>query len=423
MSEEIKNTNVKNNENREVTSENNGSSAMDYKLIVDMVKEMESNYKMCKDMITSAIASNFSLDEAILEKMLTYTNEDIDNMSDTDIRELLTKYSLPGTDSPSVILETRKSLNSDNEENVSDEDALREAVKSIKKESVDLYSLKAESDSIKDESQEILNDYINYATSDKIKEKRAARLEAMKAAAEISEDGPKKIAMQKMIDAIEASQTLSFIYKRFNELGDKEIKSIVTSYFDNNKGAYVIKRFKNNITKFGFSENLFRYFFNLEENFLDEYYHPFNNLFLFIYMRFVGYADPYSKSDKLFVQALTSSMANLVYHKFQNNEKDNFVDIMKDILDKFADYHDKFNKDNSTHPNHPKRIEADSKREIDRKTAMIAKMDELNITGYDKNSTADEMQAFMNEKLDELIKKQNTKTDESVEEVNETSEE
>jgi hypothetical protein len=33
------------------------------------------------------------------------------------------------------------------------------------------------------------------------------------------------------------------------------------------------------------------------------------------------------------------------------------------------------------------------------------------------------MQAFMNEKLDELIKKQNAKTDESTEEVNETSEE
>ena len=419
MADEIKNTNI----NETQDQKNHSESPMDYKLIVDMVKEMENHYKMCEDLVSTSIGSNFGVDKSVLEKMLAYTIDDIDNMSHDEICDIFNKYSLPDTNSIDTIIKNKDILTAFINEDASDDDVLKAALKSLKKESVQLYSLKSESDSIREESRDILNEYINYASSDKAKEMRESRLKAMKSAIEISEDGPKKRAMEKMVATIESAQSLSFIYKRFNELGDKEVKSIVDSYFDNKKGAYIIKRFKNNITKFGFGEGLFKYFFNLEENFLDEYYHPFNNLFLFIYMRFVGYADPYNKNDTLFVQALTSSMANLVYHRFQENGEDRFIEIIKDILNKFSDYHDKFNNDNSTHPNHPKRIYADKKREMDRKTAMIAKMDELKITGYDVNASADDMQAFMNEKLDELIKKQNTKTDESVEEVNETSEE
>jgi hypothetical protein len=129
-------------------------------------------------------------------------------------------------------------------------------------------------------------------------------------------------------------------------------------------------------------------------------------------MRFVAHADAYNKQDVMFVQSLTSSMANLIYHRFDStvNEK-NFLEIIKKVLDNFIDYYDYFIENNSTQPTHPLRIQADNKRNAERREALIKKMNELKITGYDENATADELQTYMNEALDTMIKEQ-TKKDE-----------
>ena len=117
------------------------------------------------------------------------------------------------------------------------------------------------------------------------------------------------------------------------KLGKKEIDSIKVAYFDKSKGSYIIDKYKAKIKHFGFEEKLFHYFFNIEENFLEEEYHVYNNLFLFIYMRMVAYSDPYDKTEKMYIQSLTSNLANLIYHRFDSTENEkNFLEIIKRVL-------------------------------------------------------------------------------------------
>lgn len=410
MSEEIKNTNIENE------TESSPRTEKDYKVIIDMTKEMEEQYKMFKELIVSSIRDTYFVNEGILEAMIPYTMEYIAEMDIELMREFINKYSISETPATQEIVSNAISNEESEEFNKTDAEIIREAFIRIKEQSIQLYTMKSEVDNIRKDSKSILNEYIEYASSEKVRLKRAERLDSMKKAAAELEDGPEKRNAEKMISIMESTQTLSFIFSRFNELGDAEVKSIVDSFFSTRKGAYIVNRFKKVITKFGFGETLFRYFFNLEENFLSDEYKPFNNLFLFIYMRFVGHADPYNKSDKMYVQALTSSMANLVYHRFEASTLEvSFIDTVKAILDKFMDYREKFENENTTQPNHPQRIAADNRRNQERRAALIDKMKELQITGYDENASADELQQYMNAKLEEMIQSQKPAEAEEVE--------
>lgn len=417
MSEENKNTNIE-------ETETSTRSVKDYKVIIDMTREMEEQYKMFKDLVVTSIHDNYGVEEDILEALIPYTKEYVSEMDIDIIRNFINKYSATDTPATQVIVSNAISDEEGPDFNKTDVEIIREAFINIKEQSIQLFTMKSEVDGIRNDSQSILKEYIEYASSEKVRVKRAERLESMKAAAAKMEDGPEKRSAERMIKVMESTQNLSFIFSRFNEMGDKEVKSIVDSFFSTRKGAYIVNRFKKVITKFGFGDSLFKYFFNLEENFLDEKYIPFNNLFLFIYMRFVGHADPYNNSDKMYVQALTSSMANLVYHRFEASTLENsFIDTVKTVLDKFMDYREKFVNENTTQPNHPQRIAADNRRNQERRTALINKMQELQITGYDENASADELQQYMNTKLEEMIQAQKPAETEDVEEVNETSEE
>lgn len=417
MSEENKNTNIE-------ETETSTRSVKDYKVIIDMTREMEEQYKMFKDLVVTSIRDNYGVEEDILEALIPYTKEYVSEMDIDIIRNFINKYSATDTPATQVIVSNAKADEEGPDSNKTDVEIIREAFINIKEQSIQLFTMKSEVEGIRNDSQSILKEYIEYASSEKVRVKRAERLESMKAAAAKMEDGPEKRSAERMIKVMESTQTLSFIFSRFNEMGDKEVKSIVDSFFSTRKGAYIVNRFKKAITKFGFGDNLFRYFFNLEENFLDEKYTPFNNLFLFIYMRFVGHADPYNNSDKMYVQALTSSMANLVYHRFEASTLENsFIDTVKAVLDKFMDYREKFENGNTTQPNHPQRVAADNRRNQERRSALISKMEELKITGYDENASADELQQYMNKKLEEMIQAQKPAEAEDVEEVNEISEE
>ena len=77
-------------------------------------------------------------------------------------------------------------------------------------------------------------------------------------------DEIKKKKIQNMIDSIESAMNYSFMEDRFKSLGDKEIESIVAGFFSPKKGMYMIQRFKERIKKFGFNDNIFKYFFNIE---------------------------------------------------------------------------------------------------------------------------------------------------------------
>lgn len=396
-------------------SKENSFNPQDYRLIMDMIKEMDSQYEMLKSFTESTIENTYGVRASIIYSMVGYMSEDIENMSAEQMKDILNNF---GSEE-----NTKKIIDEFNTDD-NELEALRKIIKEIKAAQLSLMNTKFEADKIKEESNEIIQDYMNYLSSPKVQEYRLKKLSLMKEAAEKETDPVKKREMIEMIDAIESTQTFSFMYTRFKDYGEHELANIVEKFFSDHKGTYIIDKFKKKIGKFGFNEDIYKYFFNLEENFLPEKYYPYNNLFLFIVMRHIAYSDPYNKVDKMQVQSIYSAMANLIYHKFDKEEREaQFIKFIESILDLFigAGYTEKFIECNITNPNHPARIEADKKREADRKIALISKMNEMNITGYDVNSTADELQKYMNDKLDELIELQRIK-EENPEEENELSE-
>jgi hypothetical protein len=277
-------------------------------------------------------------------------------------------------------------------------------MKEVKELQMNLYSAEQEASKLKEQSQDILNDYFEYLSSPEVVAARKNRLEKMRELTESETDEVKKSNMTRMLNSMEQADNMEFIFNRFYNDALKESDSVIDAFFDEKRGSYVIDRYKKKITKFGFDLNLYKYFFNLEENFLDQKYHAFNNLFLFYYMRFIAYSDPYDKTDKLFVQSITSAIANMVYHKFNSKmEEQKFIHVIEKFENYFMDKYDYFMENNTTRPGHPVREQASAKYEADQKARLMAKMDELGIAGYDESMSAKEMHEYFNTKMDEML--------------------
>ena len=386
-------------ENKNVENEQIPVSPSDYKMMIDIVKEVESQYKALNATITEQLSSMYKLKSEVLEKIIPYPIDEIMLMTKEEIKEFLSKYT---TDSEFL--------------NDKDEEELREEIKTVKESSIVLYSTKLEADEIKENSSEVLNEYINYMTSDKVAKSRQKRLENMKKAAEVEENAGKKSEMLRMISTMEKSINYDYISERFDKLGEQEIKKVKDAYFDTNDSAYIKKKFDSKITKFGFRHDICKHFFNIEENFLPKKYSVFNNFLLFIYVRMVAYSDPYDSRDKIFVHSFTSALSNLIYHRFDTlATEENFIKVVEKILDLFEPYRDEFNEKNTTHENHPVRKQFEEEHEKKRKEVILKKIKDMRINNYDENMTADELQDIYNKEVDLMLRKQIKKDDEPLE--------
>ena len=405
------NENIEEIVNDENTDETYYAKPEDYKLIMDLIEETREQYKNLKTFYEDYVSKTYHLDPHILNGILPVTKEKIAEMSVEDMAAFIEKYS---SISLNDFIERQKAVNefmNTNESGESQlfdiEDAYRKILTDIKSSSMTIYIQKRELDKMIAQSNEILNEYSSYMSSNKVKEARLKYLDTLKETVKKESDIVQKKKMEKMINDIESSYNLSFIFTRLNTLGKKEIDSIVEAFFSNRKGKYIIDKFNIKIVKFGFKPTIFQHFLHLEETFLPEEYHPYNNLFLFIYMRMVAYADPYNKTDKMWVQSITANISDLIYHRFEDVETEQkFKDIMMKVLDNFKDAYSTFYTDNETWEMHSARKDADEKREKSRKEILINKMDELGITGYKVSSSADELQRYFEEKVNELIDQQ-----------------
>ena len=364
----------------------------DYSIIRDMLKEMEDWNKTLKDETHNILKNNYGLTNFAMLAIIPYTDEKIEKMTLEDIK---------------TFMENNKDYSVDNIPEINTVEDGINIMKEIKELQMNLYSAEQETEKLKAQSQDILNEYFEYLSSPEVVEARKNRLNKMKELAELETDEVKKANMKRMISSMEQADNMEFIFTRFYNDAVKESDSVLVAFFDDRRGSYVIDRYKKKVSKFGFDPKLYKYFFNIEENFLDEKYHPFNNLFLFYYMRFIAYADPYDKTDKLFVQSVTSALANMIYHRFNSKtEEQKFIHVIEKFEDYFMDKYDYFMENNTSRPGHPVREQASAKYEADQKYRLIAKMNELGITGYDASVSAKELQEYFNTKMEEMLEAQ-----------------
>ena len=421
---EVTNNEVVETPVEETSNKGGGFNPNEFKSIMDMIKSMDEQLKYLKDMSEGLVRNNYRLNTSILDDILKYDKKELEVMDLDVIREFLIKYS-----TSDEVTEEIKSLN---------EKELRDEIKEIKNSSLVLLSAKTEADKLKEESNTIFSEYMNYVTSDKAREIKKKNLENMKQSLELEKDNTKKAKMEDMIRTIESSLNYDFLYDRFKALGKDEVENIKVAFFNNRRGSYIMDKFYAKMKMFGFKQDLYTYFLNIEETFLDEKYHPFNNLFLFIYARMIAYSDPYNKKDVMFVNAINSGLASLIYHKFESTEQElNFKGIIMGIDDYFMEYRDYFVENNTTYEKHPERIHYESSKEDALKKFYIDKLHSLDINDFDENLSSKELKSIYEEKFNTLVDNQladynkedkekeaeNNKSDEVVEENKDVIEE
>lgn len=372
--------------------------------VKSMLNTLKEMCDTCRETIIENVKDFYNLNPDIVDVnggILPYTKTDINAMSLGDIKHILTKY---GSEE-----NTEKILESNQKEDEDELETYRRVLHDIKDYQITLIENERTYAEGVEQAEEIGNQYQEYLSSDIYIEKRNKYIEELRKAAEAEPDEAKKRSMYKKISIFEDSLSLDFLTERLRDekIGGKEVKSVIDGFFNVTKGNLVIEKYCSKITKFGYARDIYKRMFNLEEMFLPEKYHVYNNLFLYIYMRFVSYASPYSEKDKTFVKAITTNIVTLIYHKFTNASlEDQFKSMIMDVLDYFKDYREKFDKENTTHPNHPHTLGARKDMEIARKKAVMEKLDQLNITDYDKNADSKTLYKLLQDKIDEMKSEQ-----------------
>lgn len=287
-----------------------------------------------------------------------------------------------------------------------DEEDIRNTIGEIKEISLSSAAYEKDLADITQEIKSSINKY-NETTKSKSITDKLKKIEEMKNMLSekennMTDDDIKGI--NKKIKDLEYIVNMHIITDRYEDdsYKDKEVRSVIDSFINNRAGTYVVDRFKSKITKFGFSDNVIKYFLNIEENFLNEKYAPFNNLFLFIYMRTVGYASQYDKISDMSIKSITSNLTNLIYNKFADDDRDIFIDQISKVLDNFMPYVNEFKEKNTTWKNHPERIKLEQHSKDLSVEYYKNKLKSFNIDEnlYKDINTLDGIKNFYNEHID-----------------------
>lgn len=218
-----------------------------------------------------------------------------------------------------------------------------------------------EKENLEKEIRDITNKSYDASTSGKA---RLEKVESLQKQLDEETDPVKKIQIQKMLDTVRKTEDLSFLTDRIVKLGDNEVRNIINTFFNAKRSSLIMEKFRIRIKRLGYDENTYKMFFNIEEMFLPEEYYPMNNMFLFVAMRFISYADTNNKNDALFCSSLLIKMYNLVYHRFSTPEEEKeFINQIKAVDDYFVPHISTLEEKNVTSPNHPARQEARAENE------------------------------------------------------------
>ena len=122
----------------------NSFNPKDYKLIIDLIKTMNSEYNSLLDTVTDNLYNEYGLKKSVIENILPYDNEAIASMDFEALREFL---------HDNAIDRRYDSFTPDKTEDY------RKIVKTVKSSSIVVNSSKMELKKLKDESEDILQEY------------------------------------------------------------------------------------------------------------------------------------------------------------------------------------------------------------------------------------------------------------------------
>lgn len=250
----------------------------------------------------------------------------------------------------------------------------------------------------------------SYISSEEYDKKRVEMIAVKKKELETMEPGSEKRRLEREIYVMENRFTLAFMFERLHTV-KKEKRNLIDTFFNPARSRYVMDRFVEKSSRFGITSNVYAYLFNIEQTFLEEKYHVFNNFFLFAAMRYISHADESQTSE---VKEIIHALLHLTTNRFYSEEPKNILlNSIREFLDEFMDpaIIARFDRDNTTHPGHPVRIEMDKRREEEYKKNvldMITKEERL-LTESDK----EDLLKLSGKELWEYYLKITSKTEES----------
>ena len=204
---------------------------------------------------------------------------------------------------------------------------------------------------------DIKKEYIDYVHTEEFMDKKQKRLEKMKNEADLlPDDDPKKKDILKKLDIMSKLNSMYFLYERIESYGQKEIDSIMKSFFDTSASNLVMNKFKSTCKKIGVNHQIIQYFFNFEDRYLPAEYAPFNNFFLFVCVRFIAYSDVSNEDEKFYVNKIFGTLTRFIDHNLYGDEESMLIDLIKKIDGYFNPYIDKFKEKNTTYREHPVRV-------------------------------------------------------------------
>lgn len=367
----------------------------DLRSINALVKEMDSQLELLSDLNKTAITEVYELDYSVKDAIGRLTAEEIEGLTLEDLAAIL-------DDVDGIYVAKLKAQHENNDE-YKDKDFIEYAkyvLGSIKGSLDDMRKIEVEREKIQKEVAEISENYFNYVNSTEYKAKKLAKIKELKEKAETEEDETKKRGILRMISEMEAAEYLTFLTDRLEANPEKESKNITDVFFNPRRSEIVMNKFKARLPRFGYNPLIYHKFFNIEENFLPEEYHAFNNIFLFHVMRTISYMNADNKADNMYIGAILIKMYNLLYHKFENQDIENeFIDFIKKIVDYFVPYKDIFVEKNTTAPTHPIRIQADAENEQKRRIMIISHLQNMGID-VDTSLDTDELYKILQDAID-----------------------
>lgn len=432
----------------------------DYKVMMDMVDEAKENYNMYLDLLKNGLDQDdisFGRTKFLFD---AYSEKDIKDLDDELAKEMLEKIRKPGEpDKDSENPTESAQANQVEKDNTMDEwinslcedyyeskikgnteetpettvapfdeyyasnygEMIRAILLSLKSDMVSLTSSEKDVKNLESQAGEVGEEYVNYMCSPEYENRKKERIQAMKEKLNSTTENLSELEKKKLerkVDELESIYDLSFLFKRLENDTDKEVKNIKNTFFDDKRSAYIIERYKNKMKAVGFNADVYRFFFNLEEKYLPEEYQVYNNLFLFHIMRFIAYVDANSELGRSYVRTINSSISKLVYEKYEETQKEEFIGVIEKFLDYFKEYRDAFDKNNFLHPNHPKRIAKEKEEENELREMIYTNLTANNyeVTEEVKVMPTSELKEMYKKVLDEI---EESKKDEKVKDLKE----
>ena len=346
---------------KEDTSENKGVAESSFEAMSETIGQAKDIYDFYEKQAYQTIYSTYGLNQTQIATVMMVADPIAENLTYADIDRICEI----GKIQQSVIHDKQKKNFRLDKSFV---EYFKEMISDVKRIMRDVEDQRSSLKELESNLADAKQDYINYVKSPEFRERKENYRKSLTMKVEDLPDCKEKRALEKKIVVLNNLETCAFLTERLEKYGNKEIDSIMKSFFSDQVGSQVMKKFAGKAKALGFDEKMYQWFFNLEDMFLEEEYYPFNNLFLFVVMRYISYVDRYDETEKMYVIKIINNMVKLIKHTFDTEEDEKaFVDLIRKVDTFFMDKADIFIDKNTTHKRHPARLASEERREKEKK--------------------------------------------------------